>query len=139
MKKTELRKLIREIISEETIKEYDFELEDQWDNLSNSEKRQILIDLDVDPNQNDYKDFDQFLKELGETFENAIKSKSGKENDTDKISKDGEKLKKLIISIVDKKTEWEDVFKILLNHAPEVSGLTTSSIKTLFQNKIKEF
>ena len=63
---------------------------------------------------------------------------TGEEGTEEEMSKDAERLKKIIEDIINTKDEWYDMFEILLDQAIEIPGMNESLIRTLLQNKIKE-
>ena len=60
------------------------------------------------------------------------------EEEEEPISRDVERLKKMIDSTINTKEEWEDMFQLLMDHSEEVTGLNDSQIKSLLQQSIKE-
>ena len=60
------------------------------------------------------------------------------EEEEEPMSRDVERLEKLIDDTINTKEEWEDMFQLLMAHSEEVTGLNDAQIKSLLQQSLKE-
>ena len=60
------------------------------------------------------------------------------EEEEKSMSKDVERLEKLIDNTINTKEEWEDMFQLLMAHSEAVTGLNDAQIKSLLQQSLKE-
>tara|TARA_R110002020_G_scaffold268283_1_gene483450 strand:+ start:853 stop:1494 length:642 start_codon:yes stop_codon:yes gene_type:complete len=68
----------------------------------------------------------------------GYKKVNEQEEEEEPMSRDVERLEKLINDTINTQEEWKDMFQLLMAHSEEVTGLNDAQIKSLLQQSLKE-